>query len=206
VVIFGKLSRWEKWLAAVCLAVTLVAVTSCAVTLALQLVLSDEQAEHVAEDASFTEEDLDDRPPNSHSADIRDSSAEHRFTDAASTSLHESDEVIGILVADQAYAFPRRSMQSPSTHIINLNIDATPISVTYCDIADQARVLCRPRGTDPFELRIGGLDENSQMVLLLEGIRYGQSSPEVPLDDLPFERTTLSNWIDKYPDSMIYGG
>jgi hypothetical protein len=204
---FKSLSLTEKWAAAACVAVILVAATSCGVTLALKSVIPEAQIDPVAEQDRVSDDNAAFHVPSSHSVYSPGAvSAEPRFTDAASTSLQDSDEVFGILVDSKPYAFPRHAMQAPSRHIINLNIDATPVSVTYCDIADRARVLSRPRGSDPFELRIGGLDDNDQMVLMLEGARYGQSSLELPLDDLPFERTTFAKWIAMHPESMIYEG
>lgn len=129
-----------------------------------------------------------------------------RFTDATSTSLAAADEIIGIVIADQAFAFARRVMHSPEKHIINLCIDENPVSVTYCDIVDTVRVLHGPHGIRPLDLRVGGMDVNQQLVVLLGGVRYGQGSPDVPLADYAFERTTLERWIAEHPESMIYQG
>jgi hypothetical protein len=67
------------------------------------------------------------------------------------------------------------------------------------------RVLSRD-GDAPIPLRVGGLDVDDQMVLLLDGQRYGQESAAIPLCDVPFERTTLGKWKAKHPHSQIYVG
>lgn len=129
-----------------------------------------------------------------------------RFTTAMSTTLSDSDEVIGVVVGDKAYAFSRQAMIVPEKHIINFEVDGRPISVTFCEMVDQSRVLTLPPGTGSIDLHVGGMDRNYQLVFLLDGTRYGQSSTALPLEDFPFERTTLRQWIDRYPESLIYEG
>lgn len=128
--------------------------------------------------------------------------------DANSTIVNDTDNVFGVVVNGKAYAFAfAASAFSNSTgRILNLLIDQTPISVTYCELMGCFRVLTSDAGTNPIDLRIGGFDVACQMVFLLDGIRYDQTSTEIPLQDLPFEKTTLGDWKAQHPDTLVYEG
>ncbi len=203
----SPLARWEKWTAGICIAITLSAIGTCAVTLYRQSQPEEAGVVDSSNDDAFAEVS---RTGEFHEklsivADIPGVD-DPGFTDATFTSLNTNDEVIGIVVADQAFAFARNRMNSPAKHIINLCIDENPVSVTYCDMVDEVRVLHRPRGARPIELRVGGMDIHRRLVFLLDGVRYGQGSPDVPLADHAFERTTLELWIAEHPNTMIYEG
>lgn len=122
------------------------------------------------------------------------------------TKLTDTEIVIGVAIEGEAYAFARRALLGPSQHIVNFVINSTPVSVTYCDLVDCARVLTKQDNNDLIDLHVGGLDCHNQMVFLLNGIRYGQSSEAIPLEDLPFEKTTLGDWKARHPKTMVYEG
>lgn len=128
------------------------------------------------------------------------------FTNATSTTLADSEQVIGVVVDDKAYAFSRQAMLDPNHHIINFEVEDRPISVTYCDMVQQGRVLTCGPGAGPIDLHIGGMDMHYQLVLLLDGTRYEQTSTDLPLEDYPFERTTLREWVALHPQTLIYEG
>jgi hypothetical protein len=84
-------------------------------------------------------------------------------------------------------------------------LNDTPFSIAYCDLKSHVRVLSRA-GDTPIPLRVGGMDVDNQMVLLLDGQRYDQGSPEIPLQDVPFEKTTWGKWKARHPETLVYGG
>lgn len=131
---------------------------------------------------------------------------EPSLIESKATALSDNADVFGIVINGQAYAFARNALVIPAEHVVNLLIDQKPVSVTYCDLVDCVRVLTRAGSHEAIDLHIGGLDVANQMVLLLNGIRYGQSSKGIPLQDLPFERTTLGEWKLLHPTTMIYEG
>jgi hypothetical protein len=128
------------------------------------------------------------------------------LVESGETILPDSARVFGIVVNGQALAFARDAMVRPTRHIVNLMIGRQPVSATYCDLVNCARVLTRTKGTAPIDLHVGGLDENDQLVLLLDKVRYGQSSSALPLEDVEFEDTTLDEWRREHPETLIYEG
>ena len=117
--------------------------------------------------------------------------------------LVDSTPVIGIEVDGEPMAFVMEKMMDPKAHIVNLNFKhKKSISVTYCYLVDCVRVLAED-AEDPIPLHVGGLDVDKQMVFLLNGERYSQMSPDLPLADYPFKRTTLGNWKRLHPDTRI---
>lgn len=204
-----RITQCEKCVAVVCLVVTVAAVVSCVMTIRTR---SDSRSLdpdfYLGESANSVR---DAAPAGAHHDRLRfvvDLSGvdNPQFMHATSTKLDTSDEVVGLIIAGKAFAFSRRAMSSPSTHIINFNVAETPISVTYCNLVDQARVLSGPSGPGRNRLRVGGLDVHRQLVFLLDEKRYGQTSSDLPLKDYPFERMTLAEWVAKHPDSSIYEG
>lgn len=209
------LSRAEKCGAAACLVIIAWALGYCAVEM---IARSDEpNVEPVAAGPQGNDDGLSYIPPadkpftGEHHEPLQmvmdlPGAVDPIFANASSTVLADSEEVLGVIVGDKAYAFSRQAMLDPNRHIINFEVDQRPISVTYCDMVQQGRVLTRPSGTGPIDLHIGGMDMHYQLVLLLDGTRYGQSSAALPLEDYPFERTTLREWIALYPDTFIFEG
>ena len=119
--------------------------------------------------------------------------------------LDDSTQVIGVEVDGQPVAFVLDAMTRPDRHIVSTMIKGKPLAVTYCDLADCARVLTND-AKELIPLRVGGLDDQNQMILLLNGQLYGQSSGALPLQDQPFARMDLKQWRELHPSSKIYLG
>jgi len=116
--------------------------------------------------------------------------------------LPDATPIIGVEVGDQACAFVVSQMAHPQSHIINLDFNGLPLSVSYCDLQDKVRVVCDPT-TDMIDLNVGGLDVENQLVLLHKGRRYGQMSPGLPLDDYAFTRMNLGQWKLQHPSTRV---
>lgn len=112
--------------------------------------------------------------------------------------------VIGIVVQGTPIAFSLKGMSGPGSHVVKLEKNETTFCITYCDIVHCARVFSSPVSKGIVDMTVGGQDVGEQMVLLLNGIRYGQSSHNIPLNEHPFELTDWSEWVQKYPSSMVY--
>ena len=125
------------------------------------------------------------------------------FVDVADSDLSDDTTVVGVMVDGDAYAFPREAMKKPSQHVVNAVINETPMSVTYCDITECVRVLTDKTANRPINLRVGGRDINGSLVLILDDVRYGQERPEIPLQDQPFEITSLKEWKAMHPHSRV---
>jgi hypothetical protein len=125
------------------------------------------------------------------------------FKKVSEVDVSESSPVVGIELGDLTYAFVLQGMIDPEAHIANMIIGETPISVSYCDLVDAVRVFtCQQTKLIP--LHVGGLNIHKELVLLLDGKRYNQSSDAIPLSDYPFVRTSFGDWTRKHPSSRVY--
>ena len=127
------------------------------------------------------------------------------LVDASESELPESTQIIGIEVDGQFCAIVLQSMLDPERHIVNMIFNQKPVSATYCNLVDCVRVLTDARES-PIPLHVGGVDIDSQMVFLLDGQRYGQSSKGLPLADHQFDRMELGQWQRLHPTTRIYMG
>ncbi|MCG8651390.1 MAG: DUF3179 domain-containing protein [Pirellulales bacterium] len=133
------------------------------------------------------------------------------FQPIEQTELSPETEVIGIEVNEKAYAFVVEALSQRGKHIVNLTVDGKPLSVTYCSLSRCTRVLTTPTDSPGWDgkaidLRVGGLDRDERMVLLLAETRYAHQSDQLPLQDVPFKRVKLSEWEGSHPESLIFSG
>lgn len=112
--------------------------------------------------------------------------------------------VLGIVVDGQARAYVLRAMSGMSSRVVNDLIGGIPVTVIYCDQTDCARVLTSKTRGKPIDVWIGGW--TTGMAVRLNEQMYLQTSPDLPLDDLPFERTTWGDWKERYPASLVFTG
>lgn len=122
--------------------------------------------------------------------------------------LSDETPVVGIAHDGMACALVLESMRDIDQHIVNLVLGKTPLSVTFCDLDDCVRVLkgSSVGAQQSLPLKVGGIDVDMRMVLLYQGERYAQRSPDFPLADHDFVRTTWGAWKKSQPDSLIYLG
>ncbi len=125
--------------------------------------------------------------------------------DADQLDLPGSTEVVGFEIDGQPYAFNLTPMRRIAQHIVNLHVNNTAVSVTYCDSVDCVRVLSGQRAS-AIPLRVGGMDVDHQLVVILGEERYGQESKHLPFADYPFTRTSLAGWQRAHPHTLIFNG
>lgn len=128
--------------------------------------------------------------------------------EAQLVSIDESDivdsaEVIGFKLDGQAYAFPLKNLMEIAKHVVNFKSGKRSIAVSYCDLSGCARVLSS-EAEKANSLGIGGLDLNHELVLLLNGTRYGHLSEAIPMDDVDFVRVSFGEWTAMHPNSRVY--
>ena len=126
-----------------------------------------------------------------------------RLLASQESGLSPSALVVGVEANGQACAFAIDAMYLQDAHIINVVLQGKPISVTYCSLVDCVRVLSG-NGKDTIPLKLGGLNEVNEMVLLLCGERYDQSSGQIPLADHRFERISFGEWRRRNPKTLVY--
>ncbi len=134
------------------------------------------------------------------------------------SNFSSSEVVVGMVYRDQAIAIPLHALASPSSHIMLFEIQGEAFAITHCDISGCSRLFKGPDRTNVgvyeekqtvgdssrgIDLRVGGLDHNGEMVLLLDGTRYAQRSTEIPLDDHEFQIVLLSEWMRMNPETVI---
>lgn len=126
--------------------------------------------------------------------------------------LREKQEVLGVVVAGEARAYPLFSMRSMSEHVINDHVvdesgKRKPFTVTYCDMTECTRVLEAVDDLDDTSLRVGimGLiDGGLGLMWKNKGIK--QAGELEGLRDYPYERTTWAEWRSAHPETLVYAG
>ncbi len=119
--------------------------------------------------------------------------------------LEDQDMVIGVVAGDEACAYSCKAMSQIESHVINDVVGGKGLTVTFCDRTDHTRILCSESEGTPPKVQVGGLTDDS-MVLYINGKMYEQTSPEVPLSDHKFLRTTWKHWKTLHPKTLVYTG
>ena len=129
---------------------------------------------------------------------------------AGEAQLDDDTEIIGVTVAGVNRAYVVTALSSTSTHIVNDVIQDRAVSVTYCDRTDRARIFKVPDKTAPGKQTIIALSllgwNGDQMLLQLDGESYAHDAVEIPLTDVPFERTTWEKWKAAHPQTDVFTG
>lgn len=74
-----------------------------------------------------------------------------------------------------------------------------------CDRTDCVRAFTSDQIGEPLSLGVGGFF-NGHMALRFNGRMYNQLSPDVPLVEQQFERTTWGVWKMLHPESLVFLG
>jgi hypothetical protein len=99
------------------------------------------------------------------------------------------------------------------SHVINDVVANVPVTVTYCDKTDCARVFTDESRGQPLEIDLGGFDRG--MLLRFDGDFYRQqegvtirpnADDRFPFPTLPFERMTWLVWKKRHPNSRVFKG
>ncbi len=129
------------------------------------------------------------------------------------TYLQPGDRVIGVVVGDDARAYPLRILNYHE--IVNDRVGNVPVAVTFCPLCDSAAAFDRRTPLGEREFGVSGLLYNSNVLMydragqpesLWSQVKTeGISGPaaEMSLDALPLELTTWSNWQTRYPNTRV---
>ncbi len=124
---------------------------------------------------------------------------------AGEAQLDDDTEIIGVTVEGVNRAYVVTAMSSTSTHIVNDVIQDRAVSVTYCDRTDHTRIFTAANERTTIALSLAGWD-GDQMLLQLDGKPYSHNSAEIPLTEVPFERTTWAEWKAAHPQTDVFIG
>jgi hypothetical protein len=129
------------------------------------------------------------------------------FVEADYAPIEDDEVVIGVLIENEPRAYLRDAFDDhPANHVVLDRVGSLNIVVTHCDMNRCTRILAGAEGKQP-AVRVGGLGwtgNEREMLLLVEGERYVQSSLEIPLEDVPFVETTWGLWREVYPETLVY--
>jgi hypothetical protein len=117
----------------------------------------------------------------------------------------ETEQVIGITIGDEHRAYIVHAFAPLGQKVINDLIKDIPITVTYCDIYERARVFTSTERGEYLTVGLGGW-MNKEMFFYFDNIRFSQSSQNAPLPDYPYIITTWGEWLEVHPESRIYLG
>ena len=134
-----------------------------------------------------------------------------QFDSAAQTTFAPDTEVLGIVIDDEAKAYPLPILNWHE--IVNDTIGGTPVSVTYCPLCDTPVVFARTVSGKETTFGVSGklfqnclvpYDRLSKTLWSQPwglGI-IGEHTNDV-LRRFPVTRTDLASWIRKYPNSVV---
>ena len=122
---------------------------------------------------------------------------------ANSATIADDSQIIGVEVDGRWRAYCIGEMQSPTTHVVNDLFAEVPVTVTFCDLSNCARVFTQPDELNrPLDVGVGGF-RDGQLLLHVDRRNFSQDAPDVPLHDLEFERTTWKEWKTAHPDTEV---
>jgi hypothetical protein len=136
---------------------------------------------------------------------------------AGSAHLRDNTEVIGVSASGRHRAYVIDALVRRERHVVNDQLGGAPVTVTYCDRTNCARVFTEPRGGGPLEVAGGGWIgryEEGCMLLRIGPDRYRQDTglplakgaPPFPYARAEFVRTTWKQWREAHPDTDVYVG
>lgn len=111
--------------------------------------------------------------------------------------------VIGVDVDGTAHAFTLNDKAKDQTTTIQTKIAGRPLAIIHNYVHKTTRVFTVDSG-DVVPVKRGGLQDDFQFALLHNGVRYVLDSEKIPLDNYPFEVTTLAEWAKSHPDTLVH--
>ena len=127
-----------------------------------------------------------------------------RFYTADEIVIPDETMVIGVEVGGSFRAYLPGGMNDMDQHVLHDEFNGEPITVTYCDKSDCARVFVRG-DVAAEKIHMGGFNGDA-MLLLIDEKRYVQLDQEIPLAEYPIKRMAWLEWKTSYPETTIYVG
>ena len=127
-----------------------------------------------------------------------------KVNSADEVNLPEDTPIIGVVIDGQSRAYLPKGMSEPQWHLAHDNFNGRPITVTYCNWTDCARVFTRG-SVPPGQVHMGGF-LNGQMQLLIKNTPYDQNGTQLPIAHYPMKRATWGKWKATHPETEIYLG
>ncbi len=129
--------------------------------------------------------------------------------------LPDSDSVIGVVVHGKHRAYYAKAMRPITHHVINDLMAEVPVTITYDDRLDVARIYTSEKTGRPLDVELGGYFEGA-MVLRIAGRFFRQDTGlyvaapglegEPALSSMPHTRADWKTWRTTYPETDIFLG
>jgi len=127
------------------------------------------------------------------------------FVSAGEAGIGDESAVVGVSINGEDRAYLVAALSTVDGHVVNDIVQQCPVTVTYCDQRDCARVLTAHDSQEALAVGLGGWMDQ-RMLLLLGTKRIAQDATDLPFEDLPFEKTTWGRWKAAHPESKLYLG
>jgi hypothetical protein len=129
------------------------------------------------------------------------------FVDPEEADLAPDDPVIGVIVDGQPRAYLQLALSGVAKkHVVSDVTSIGRITVTHCDLSRCTRVFIEDAPAGHKQIRVGGLQANRSLELLIDGRRYSQRDENIPLPEYPFAETSWENWLAEHPETKVYVG
>jgi hypothetical protein len=132
---------------------------------------------------------------------------------ASEARLDEEAEIIGVSVGGKYRAYAVRAFDQPLWHVVNDLLGEVPVTVTYCDRCDFAKVFSGRELGAALDIALGGWVNNRMMLRLGDVFFLQDEDPAgkagvqaVALVEYPYERITWKAWKAAHPETDVYLG
>ena len=133
------------------------------------------------------------------------------FDTVETTPFGKNEPILGILVESEARAYPYSILNWHE--VVNDTIQGFPVSITYCPLCDTGIAFKRVIGNQKTSFGVSGKLFQSCLVMYDRATETLWSQPwgtgiqgektNGNLEKIPVVKTTLEQWIEKYPDTKI---
>jgi hypothetical protein len=133
---------------------------------------------------------------------------------AARANVRDEAQVLGVSLQGKHRAYLLKALKgSPMGHIINDLLDDLPVTVSYCDMTQCAKVFTGESRGEPLNILFGGriyrrlclrIGDNGYIQDTLQPLLA--EDPPFPYTEIPFVRTTWKEWREAHPDTDIFVG
>ncbi len=132
---------------------------------------------------------------------------------AATAAVPDDAEVIGVSAGGRHRAYLVPALSRATSHVVNDVLGEAPVTVTFCDRSQCARIFTDPGRSSPLKIDLGGIWEE-RLLLKLGNVFYFQDSGgrtdgragPFPYPSHPFVQTSWKEWKEAHPETDVFVG
>lgn len=120
--------------------------------------------------------------------------------------------VIGVIVEGQPRAYPIGALSGMLQHVVNDVVECEggnvkPLTITYCDMTDCARVLASDDDSVQSSLGLGTLGLlDGGLAITFGKDNFKQMDPIPGLIDYESSKVPWGEWVAQHPETLVYAG